>query len=439
MNFAFEMGINVLESALILAFLIRYFGFRRSSPIRYWGTLIIWCISFALISFFSWTHLYESYASSLQIVVNIIFCCWLLSGTIFQKVFLSVFTMGLIAMIATTVALLLGALTQNHVSYLLSEHSAVRMIGVIFSKLAFFAITETILRIKQSAKLRLRDALPLIIVPALSIIAITLMMNAAIDAPEVQTYVFYSVCSIFVLNVFIYYLFVRLARTEKMELELALLNLQNACMQQKTQEIQHMYDHTCSLRHDMKNHLQCISSLAHQENATAIRAYTNNLLQQQAQSEEVIVFSGNHTLDAIVGAKCSTAKQLGVKLQAVITTALSEVAPEDICVLLGNALDNAIRAATQSESKKIDLFIQPQGNYVAITVSNSVNQTVLRDNPNLNTSKADRKQHGYGIKNMQKVVDKYQGIMQFYEQEQQFFCDILLCVPSRKQGTHVSS
>lgn len=85
MNVAFEMGINALEATLILNFLAKYFGYRTEAASKYWGTILIWCLSFVSISFFSWTHLYESYASSLQILFNIIFCVWLLKGKVLLK------------------------------------------------------------------------------------------------------------------------------------------------------------------------------------------------------------------------------------------------------------------------------------------------------------------------------------------------------------------
>lgn len=85
MNFYFEMAINILEVTLILSFLVQYFGYRIKYPAKYIWTIIIGLVSFCNIAFFSWNNLYESYASSLQILINIIFCCVLLCGPLLQK------------------------------------------------------------------------------------------------------------------------------------------------------------------------------------------------------------------------------------------------------------------------------------------------------------------------------------------------------------------
>lgn len=85
MNFWFEMAVNAVEVTLILSFLVQYFEYKTETSAKYWGTALIWVLSFCIVAFFSWTHLYENYASSLQILVNILFCVTLLRGVIFSR------------------------------------------------------------------------------------------------------------------------------------------------------------------------------------------------------------------------------------------------------------------------------------------------------------------------------------------------------------------
>lgn len=105
MNICFEMAVNALDVSLIISFLIQYFGYKAATPVKYWGTALIWLLSFSVLVFFSWSHLYETYASALQILINILFCFTLLRGSAFQKMFMSAFIMGLMAIIATRIPL----------------------------------------------------------------------------------------------------------------------------------------------------------------------------------------------------------------------------------------------------------------------------------------------------------------------------------------------
>ena len=435
MNFWFEMAVNAVDVTLILSFLVQYFGYKTETSAKYWGTALIWILSFCIVAFFSWTHLYENYASSLQILVNILFCVTLLrGGNLFQKIFVSAFTMGLIAITATLTTLLVAKLSGNQVAFLLSHFSGIRVTSICLTKLFFFVITRIILRIKESGKLKGRDVIALVIVPTLSDLAITLMMYAAIQEPSIQTIVLYAVGIVLILNIVVYFLFIRLGKAGKIKTEMALLALQNECLQENAKDIENMYDTVRALRHDLKNHLLCILSMAEERDVEGIKQYTGQLLQQQNTVNKLIMFSGSKVLDAIINSKSAAAERAGVRLSAIITTPLAGISPEDITIILGNALDNAIRAAKDSQRKVVDIHIQPQGAYSSIVIANDIAHPVLSDNPALRTTKNIRYRHGFGIQNMRQAVERNQGLIRFYEQNDRFICDILLLnVQSRNE------
>ena len=423
MNFWFEMAVNAVEVTLILSFLVQYFGYKTETSAKYWGTALIWILSFCIVAFFSWTHLYENYASSLQILVNILFCVTLLRGNIFQKIFVSAFT-----------TLLVAKLSGNQVAFLLSHFSGIRVTSICLTKLLFFVITRIILRIKESGKLKGMDVIALVIVPMLSDLAITLMMYAAIQEPSIQTIVLYAVGIVLILNIVVYFLFIRLGKAGKIKTEMALLALQNECLQENAKDIENMYDTVRALRHDLKNHLLCILSMAEERDVEGIEQYTRQLLQQQNTVNKLIMFSGSKVLDAIINSKSAAAERAGVRLSAIITTPLAGISPEDITIILGNALDNAIRAAKDSQRKVVDIHIQPQGAYSSIVIANDIAHPVLSDNPALRTTKNIRYRHGFGIQNMRQAVERNQGLIRFYEQNDRFICDILLLnVQSRNE------
>lgn len=434
MNFWFEMAVNAVEVTLILSFLVQYFGYKTETSAKYWGTALIWILSFCIVAFFSWTHLYENYASSLQILVNILFCVTLLRGNIFQKIFVSAFTMGLVAITATLTTLLVAKLSGNQVAFLLSHFSGIRVTSICLTKLLFFVITRIILRIKESGKLKGMDVIALVIVPMLSDLAITLMMYAAIQEPSIQTIVLYAVGIVLILNIVVYFLFIRLGKAGKIKTEMALLALQNECLQENAKDIENMYDTVRALRHDLKNHLLCILSMAEERDVEGIKQYTGQLLQQQNTVNKLIMFSGSKVLDAIINSKSAAAERAGVRLSAIITTPLAGISPENITIILGNALDNAIRAAKDSQRKVVDIHIQPQGAYSSIVIANDIAHPVLSDNPALRTTKNIRYRHGFGIQNMRQAVERNQGLIRFYEQNDRFICDILLLnVQSRNE------
>lgn len=150
-----------------------------------------------------------------------------------------------------------------------------------------------------------------------------------------------------------------IGEVSKIQTEMALLALQNECLQENAKDIENMYDTVRALRHDLKNHLLCILSMAEERDVEGIEQYTRQLLQQQNTVNKLIMFSGSKVLDAIINSKSAAAERAGVRLSAIITTPLAGISPEDITIILGNALDNAIRAAKGSQRKVVDIHIQP--------------------------------------------------------------------------------
>ena len=56
----------------------------------------------------------------------------------------------------------------------------------------------------------------------------------------------------------------------------------------------------------------------------------------------------------------------------------------------------------------------------------TIDKSVLASNKDLLTTKDNKECHGFGIKNIKGIVDKYKGIIQFDEESGYFICDILI-------------
>ena len=428
MNFIFETAVNALEAFLILEFLTQYFDFRMQTPICYIGFCIFWIISTISITFFSWNESFEVFSSLSQVILNIIFCICLLKGNIRPKIFISAFTMGGVILITSFSTFFVGHLNQYEIEDILTQFNSIRVIAIFTSKVLFFQTTRIILRIKANVRLSIQDIFPLVIVPVISICTISILTHTAIAHPDVQQSIFNAVCLIITLNLLTYYLFIQLSRSSQLKHDYELLNLQYDCAKQNADDIQNMYENIRSIRHDMKNHLLCIANLLqnHPNNNRQATDYIQKLLNQQELSQRKVIFSGNDSLDAILNTKQMAAYQYDINFDTTIADSLQFMSADDICVLLGNLLDNAISAARQTDAKQINLNIQPQDTYVSIVLANSIKADILADNPTLETTKQKKNGHGYGIKNIRKVVQKYHGLIRFYEDSGMFISDILL-------------
>ena len=98
----------------------------------------------------------------------------------------------------------------------------------------------------------------------------------------------------------------------------------------------------------------------------------------------------------------------------------------DLCSILQNLLDNAIDASKKEEVKDIHIKMCQQKNYLSITIKNRSSADVLKTNPGLLTTKADKKAHGIGTRIVKKLVDKYDGAIDYSMDSGYFVVSVLL-------------
>ena len=126
------------------------------------------------------------------------------------------------------------------------------------------------------------------------------------------------------------------------------------------------------------------------------------------------VVTGNAVLDTVLTEKSLRCYGSGVQLICVADgKLLSFMADEDVYSLLGNALDNAIEAATNcpEEKRLIDLNLSSVGKMVSLIIYNTYAVEVKTKNGEIITSKKDKTAHGYGLKSISYIVGKYGGDM----------------------------
>ena len=137
-----------------------------------------------------------------------------------------------------------------------------------------------------------------------------------------------------------------------------------------------------------------------------------------------IMFTDDDVFNVIINTRleiCRLKKIL--PMVRVDANAIKEIDSEDVMILFGNLFDNAIEAAEKTEEKIIILNVQIQGDYISIYMENSFNGEV---NKNMKTSKANKTEHGFGMKNITQIVRKYDGMIKCFPDRKMFCCDILL-------------
>lgn len=166
-------------------------------------------------------------------------------------------------------------------------------------------------------------------------------------------------------------------------------------------------------RHDFHNHIISLQELVRKEQYTELADYINSLSTEQIQTYAVSV--GNTIADAIINhtiSKLSPSVQFHYGGQFSQNYFLTDM---DLCILFSNLLDNAREAVElcDTPNKEINLDITANKNTFILTVENSSRPYLPEELHNLQTNKADKKNHGFGLANIRDVINKYHGAIDF--------------------------
>lgn len=172
-------------------------------------------------------------------------------------------------------------------------------------------------------------------------------------------------------------------------------------------------------RHDYKNHMICFQALLENGEYNDALEYIKEITNQDI-IETHNFFSGNQIADAIFSDKNEYAvkNNIEIKFEGFIS---DEIAASDLCIILSNALDNAIEACMNNnfnETKVIEIKCAILQNVQIIRISNP------NEKESTETTKPDKKNHGFGLYNIRKTVEKLNGQMHIPEKTPFFVLEL---------------
>ena len=202
---------------------------------------------------------------------------------------------------------------------------------------------------------------------------------------------------------------------------------QNKLMKQQMDEIENIYMTMRGWKHDYHNHLQSLKGYLSLNKVEQMKDYLNEL-ETDLDSIDTLYHSGNLQLDSILNAKLAIAEkgQIRIHCDASIPPQL-HVSDLDLCVILGNLLDNAIescRKIKDTDERFIRVYIGILKKQLYISITNATSETVKQRTDHYFTTK--RGDHGHGLKRVDQVVKKYDGYLNRQNEPGVFATEIVL-------------
>lgn len=310
-----------------------------------------------------------------------------------------------------------------------SSETSLFVLDAVISKLLFFILSKVIAQI--TVKETLEDnfsekILGLYILPVSSFVILIeiFFLSQRIKFP-IEYYTEILIGSILLLfaNITVFNIYENQLKTSRELTALKLANQKNEIDMEYYQILQGQYENSRILVHDIKNHITTIDALASTNDTEKIKSYISSISDHYSLYNPVPI-TENKMLDVICSQKYAQCSLLDIDLsinnEGVRLDFINDV---DLCTIMTNLLDNAIESCKASAEKKIELsFYYKNSAFVVINMKNSCDKSPVIINHQFMTTKSDKVNHGVGMVSIQRAIEKYDGSMDcYYDEENHIF------------------
>lgn len=210
------------------------------------------------------------------------------------------------------------------------------------------------------------------------------------------------------LNIAVVFFVGKLAEWYRIETENFRMQEQMRYNRQSLQNASEAYQVQRRLTHDFDNRLLTIAQLLQQEQSAEALSYVSTILQGMAKADTA-VSTNNFIVDAVLNQKYKQAQNQGTVMQFIINDLSGfPLSTDELVTALSNLLDNALEAcrlypAEEKRIIKVKLLLEPM--LATISVLNT-SRPVCLSGDDIATTKANRGEHGFGLKNIKQIFKK---------------------------------
>lgn len=414
------VAIAIDALAILLELIIYFFFFRHffgkekfSSKIMFAVYAVVGVVSFCL-SWFDVPDMVQM--TGYFAVILILAMCY--EGQLFVKLFVPFLFQVIGMMVENCYVLLLEPMRLAGLAYGEAGRNVYYFTGVVLSNLTILLIVRILANTKDYLFIRKHDIdIPLyfsvlFIFPASMLFVIHQIESFVLEAGHISFVTTFPALILTSFTVAFFYFFDGMLQSIQNKQQLELLYRQLEQEKQYHTILLNKHQKFQQLRHDMKYSFSNIAGLIKNGHSEEAMQYAEQQSGQLASTS--VIETGHPLLDTILTIREDQAKTSGAEFESFVTTDLSrvDISIDDLASLCSNALSNAVEAVEQiaeSSQRKIWCSITQDRQYLHIAVRNTTAHDVTVTDNMVETTKADKTLHGFGLKIIRQITEKYNG------------------------------
>ena len=406
----FSNGADILLSVFAVYLFIYYFDIffiRKKDKSLLIAGLIIFVLWQFAISFILDLPAYINIA--VTIIVTLISVMMIYEGTWWKK--------WVFAIAFNAIWMLMETLCSYILSIYCEKYAFVQPVGSFASKIFFLLAIIALKRVftdEEIKELPVKYSILLVMIPTGSIYIMNniFMLGFKVNDDHARFNSAITVIILLWMNVLIFYIYMKLADDLCLRRMTSIYEQQLELCERHQQEREISTLQLRDAKHNMKNNLVSILAYAENRDYEKIITFVNEIMGEGGMATKDISNSGNIVIDSLISYWYMIAKEK--KIEFLVNICVPMMMPfkgADICLILGNLLENAVEAAQRAEGKKyIKIKIKYDKNNLLVYVTNNYKGTLVKTKDyRLKSTKPDAENHGVGLASVYRAATKYQG------------------------------
>ena len=282
-------------------------------------------------------------------------------------------------------------------------------------------LSERKLNIKKLGDISVLYWIGVVSIPVSSLVIMVLFLNIAMGSEQLQILI--ALIFITIINIVSFQLYNQIVSIMQERNKKIVLHKQGESYLQQLKMIQINNENISLIRHDIQNHLFMLKSLYEKGEIDSYQSYFDTLLSKINKKEEVCK-SGNLVVDSIINYKLRNINNINLYQDVCIPKKL-EISDVDMTVVLGDLLDNAVRAVKESDRKELKINLKYKKGRLILQIENSY-KNIVKSQGKLQTTKKEKQGHGIGLESVREVAERYNGILQIDYVDKMFIVVVIL-------------
>lgn len=311
--------------------------------------------------------------------------------------------------------------------------------GLIIVALVLYAFSLIFVRASKKVKkesIRIEEWIAVIFIPAASIFIVVVI---AVSENLIAVQGILSIIMIFAIDIMVFHLYEGLSEQYASKMESVFLEQEKKYYYNQCRFMEESSADARRFRHDINNHLISISEIIRHGDADRAEKYIADLIGENIGATGLYSETGNISIDSVINYKLNEAAKANICVNADISVPENLfLDPADFTAIVGNLLDNAINATSKlkEEGRRISLNVYYDKGRLFVIIENTYDGNIQVEDGKLKTTNSDKDNHGLGLQNIERRLEKYDGAIDYSYDDEVFQAAVMMYINAASIPLH---